>query len=584
MDKRLLLALALSALVIITFTYLFPPPPPRPHVPGAADSAHVAAVPGAPTTSLAIGAPPVPGRALAGAAPAVAGAAATTAAAPAVAAAIPADTIDLRTQFAVFRMSSLGAAPIGVTILDYRNARPGAAPANPFVDLGLPSVPMLRYRVIAPHDTLDLESTVFQLARTTTTDGNPVLTYHAAVRDAQLTIAYTFHQDGYLANVRGEIRGLQGGYLLADLPDGFVSHEADTADDQRSFAYVVKALRGDPQGTAFSKLDPGETKTEAGPITWAAVKSKYFVVGLLATSVDTAHAFAEVDLLGGPRAGASKIATTAAATAVQPLRDGTFAFDLYAGPQEWKRLHALGRDFDDVNPYGGFFHAITQPFATLIVRTMIWMRAHLNLGYGWIIIIFGVAVRLLLWPLNQRAMRSNIKMQALQPELQAVQAKYKNDQSKLQEAMMKVYKDHGMSPFSPVAGCLPMLIPMPILLTLFFVLRNTIEFRGVPFLWLHDISLQDPLYLLPLMMGVSAYLVSWIGMRNTPPNPQTKMMSYMFPVMMTVMFFRVSAGLNLYYAVQNLATLPQQWLLSRERAKHPLPSVPRVQGRGVTSA
>jgi YidC/Oxa1 family membrane protein insertase len=227
---------------------------------------------------------------------------------------------------------------------------------------------------------------------------------------------------------------------------------------------------------------------------------------------------------------------------------------------------------------------LTQPLATLVVRTMIWMRAHLNISYGWVIIIFGVTVRLLLWPLNQRAMRSNIKMQVLQPELQAVQAKYKNDQAKLQEAMMKVYRDHGMSPFSPVAGCLPMLIPMPILLTVFFVLRNTIEFRGVPFLWLHDISLSDPLYLLPLVMGLSAYLVSWIGMRNTPPNPQTKMMSYMFPVMMTVMLFRVSAGLNLYYAVQNLATLPQQWLLSRERAKNPLPSTPRVQGRGVSSA
>ena len=295
------------------------------------------------------------------------------------------------------------------------------------------------------------------------------------------------------------------------------------------------------------------------------------MVGVLAPAVgaDTAAAqpFAEVQLLGGPRSATAKTATTAAATTVQALKGGTFAFDLFAGPQEWRLLHAVDRDFEDVNPYGGFFHTLLQPFVTVIVRMLTWMREHLNLGYGWIIIIFGVVIRVLLWPLNQRAMRSQVKMQVLQPELQAVQTKYKNDPAKLQDAMMKVYKDHGMSPFSPIAGCLPMLIPMPILFTLFFVLRNTIEFRGVPFLWLHDITLQDPFYILPLLMGASSYLVSWIGMRNTPPNPQTKMMSYMFPAMMTFFFLRVSAGLNLYYAVQNLATLPQQWLLARERAK-----------------
>jgi len=150
--------------------------------------------------------------------------------------------------------------------------------------------------------------------------------------------------------------------------------------------------------------------------------------------------------------------------------------------------------------------------------------------------------------------------------LAAAQKKYP-DPVQQREAIMKVYHDAGVSPFAGLTGCLPALLPMPILFALFFVFQNTIEFRGVPFLWLHDISIKDPLYILPLLMGASMYLLSWIGMRNAPPNPQAKMMGYMFPVMMTVVLINMASGLNLYYTAQNIAALPQQWLLARERAK-----------------
>src|SRR5581483_3563302 len=143
-----------------------------------------------------------------------------------------------------------------------------------------------------------------------------------------------------------------------------------------------------------------------------------------------------------------------------------------------------------------------------------------------------------------------LRMQALQPEIQAVQERYKNKPEQLQTEMMKVYGEHGLSPLSPIVGCLPMLIPLPILYCLLFVFQNTIAFRGVSFLWLHDISLKDPYFILPAVM------------RNSPPNPQAKMMTYFFPAMMVFFLMNYSAGLNLYYAVQNIATLPQQWFLS----------------------
>jgi YidC/Oxa1 family membrane protein insertase len=166
-------------------------------------------------------------------------------------------------------------------------------------------------------------------------------------------------------------------------------------------------------------------------------------------------------------------------------------------------------------------------------------------------------------------MRSSMKLQRLQPELAELQKKYASDPERQREAMLKLYQEHGMSPFSPILGCLPMFLPMPILFALYFVFQNTIELRGVSFWWLPDLSLKDPYYIIPLVMGASMFLMSWIGMRGMPPSPQAKMMAYVMPVMFTVIFWNFASGLNLYYAVQNIASLPQQWLLAHERQKSP---------------
>jgi YidC/Oxa1 family membrane protein insertase len=339
--------------------------------------------------------------------------------------------------------------------------------------------------------------------------------------------------------------------------------EADTVGDHHSLAYSFKPQRDRAGSVLFGGLDPGEKTLEAGPLNWVAIKNKYFVFGILAPANGTP--FSEATLTGGSRT--SKIATTASASVVQAVKNNAFSFDIFAGPQESQRLIQMGRDFDHVNPYGWrFLQGVVHPIASKVIQALLWMHNRLRLSYGWVLVILGVLVRLALWPLNQSTMRSSLKMQELQPKLAAAQKKYK-DPVQQREAIMKVYHDAGVSPFAGLTGCLPALLPMPILFALFFVFQNTIEFRGVPFGWLHDISVKDPFYVLPLLMGASMYLLSWIGMRNAPPNPQAKMMGYMFPVMMTVVLLNMASGLNLYYTAQNIAALPQQWLLARERAK-----------------
>lgn len=555
MDKRFLIALALTAVVVIATPWLFgtqqPPEenvPPSTTPPTGSDSVRLSVeVPTATRVDRIDSTRAVTERTVSDTAP------------PAVVA--RPETTVVSTSLANYQFSNIGAIPLSVELKSYK-ALNGS---NQDVRLASASGNLLAYKLFLAADTVDLRRTNFRSEHSHSSTGADVLTYHGLVNGGELTIRYTFAPDSYLVRVTGELKhpSNPGGFIALEMPTSLQSAETDSLDDQQHLAYAVKPQRDNARGIPFGKLDPGEQRLEPGPITWVAAKNKYFIVGVLTPNGDTP--FAEVTITGGPRTG--RQATRASAIVVEPLQAGLFTFELYTGPQEWRRLLALGRDFENSNPYGGFLQGVVQPFATIVMRILLWMRATLQLSYGWVLVIFGIAVRLLLWPLNQKAMRTSMRMSRLQPELSEIQKRYKSDPQRMQSEIMRVYRDHGMSPFSSLSGCLPMLLPMPILFALFFVFQNTIEFRGVPFLWLTDISLKDPLYIVPIVMGVSMFVLSIIGMRNSPPNPQAKMMAYVLPVMMTVFFLNLASGLNLYYAVQNITAIPQQWLISNERSK-----------------
>ena len=538
MDRRLALALLLSGLAVIVSSMLFPPAPKR--RPVLASAPRDSAVTSLPVVPLAVS-PDTGGRL-------------ATVSGPA------ADTVVVQTEGAIYQFSTRGAVPIAVTLPAYRalNRDTGA------VHLQRDSVPLVVFRLVSGRDTVQLDQTSFAVEEVTGGERARSLGFRGSTPLGEVALKYDFEPDGYLLRVSGTLPPVVN-QLIVTLPEGLRSEEADVEDDQRYLAFALKPVRTDARSVAFSKLDSGERRIEDGPFTWIVSKNKYFLIGLLTPEVSN-QPFSRAYLIGGPRNGGKP--TRATAHAVLPVTDGQFALELYAGPQEWRRLRALGRDMEHANPYGGFMRGVVQPFATIVMRLLLWMHDTLRLSYGWVLVIFGIAVRIILWPLNQRAMRSSLRMQAIQPEMTAIQKKYRNNPQKQQEEMMRIYKEHGMSPLSMFSGCLPLLIPMPVLFALFFVFQNTIEFRGVSFLWLADISLKDPFYILPLIMGVSMYILSWIGLRNSPPNPQAKMMSYMFPVIMTVALLNMAAGLNLYYAVQNIAALPQQWLIARERARY----------------
>lgn len=558
MERRLLLALVLTALVLIVTPLLFPPPPQsarqQARASGDTTASKTALTPAPLQTVDTLPAASVPSDT------------APTGVQPST---TRADTVVVETPGVRYALSTLGAVPVGAEMKQFRALAPGEEGR---VQVARDGEPLLFYRVVIGADTIDLTRVAFSVSGDPglAARGSVPLVFRAPVPGGEAVISYTFVPDSHVVRVRGEISAPRAGPLIVYMPNGIRSSEADSLDDQRHLAYVFKPVNDDARSAPFSKLE-GRERIEPGPFVWVGSKTKYFLVALL--TEEGQEPFGTARFRAPPKTG--KMVTRADAEVVKPLsREGRFAFEMYVGPQEWQRLRAMGRDLDNANPYGGFLQGFVQPFATIVMRMLLWMHDTLKLSYGWVLVIFGIVVRLILWPLNQGAMRTSIRMQRLQPELTEIQKRHRQQPEKAHAEMMRVYKEHNLSPFSMFSGCLPMLLPMPVLFALFFVFQNTIEFRGVSFLWLPDISLKDPYYIIPVLMGLSMYLLSWIGMRGVPPSPQTRMMAYFFPGFMTFLFLNFPSGLNLYYAVQNIAALPQQWLIARERAKAGPPPKP----------
>ncbi len=575
--RRIVLAVVLMAAVLVVTPMLFPTPTPAPGSTAVATDSLSRTDSGGATASAtdnAAAAPPAVASRSVGATPAVGpGAAPQDAALPGAdsgANAVPLDTAAVTTARAVFRTSNRGAALIGAELVRFPVLSDRGRTKVGAVELANDGDALLTYRLVVPGDTLRLDRETFRTTRDEQ-NGRTTVRYDATLGARYpVSITYSFLPDSYRVNIAARVEGAPANsFLLVDMPPGFRSSEADTVEDATHLAYAYKPAQQNAEGVSFGSLDPGEREIAAGPITWVVAKNKYFLVGLL-TPVGK-PGFAEVGFTGGVRT--AKTATRSQATVITPLTGGEALFEVYAGPQEFSRLVAIGREFETSNPYGGWLQGVVQPFATLVIKLLLFMKASLGLSYGWILVLFGIAVRIILWPLNQRAMRSSMAMQRIQPEMQEIQTKYKGDPQKLQAAMMEMYKSHGMSPFSSVSGCLPMLIPLPVFFALFFVFQNTIEFRGVSFLWLPDISIKDPFYILPILVAITAIGLSWIGMKGVKANEQQKIMMYMMPALMLFIFLNMAAGLNLYYLVQNVASLPQQWLIAQERGKAAAPVV-----------
>jgi len=484
------------------------------------------------------------------------------------------DTVRIASPLYRYGISTRGARLVEATLPRYRSMAPHdrGRPA----EIIPPESRLLGLALVQGRDTIRFDDQPFTVSAESLKVAGPTPLHLEASRNGiSLNLTYTFHPDDYRIGVSGRVTGVgpNGGILVVGMGPTLANTEADSNENHRSLALVTK--HNETERIDFGGLNPGEPKLVSGPLEWAAVKSKYFVTGVLAFD-STGGGISGVTATAP--AGAGKRPSAADVRLSLPLpSSGNFAYTVYAGPMEYDRLGRIGHGFDDVNPYGWpGFRTVIRPLAAGVRWLLVWMHEHLHLAYGLVLITFGILVRLLLWPLNQKAMRANLQLQAVQPLMKEIQEKYKNDPQKVQQEMFKLYKEHGVN---PLGGCWPMLLPMPVLFALFFVFQNTIELRGASFLWLPDLSRPDPLYIIPVVMGLSMFGLSKVGQMGMEPNPQAKMMLYIMPVMMTFLFLNFASGLNLYYAVSNIASIPQQWMLARERQKRTAKAIVEVKTR-----
>jgi len=570
MDRRVILAVVLMmAVLVLPSLFVKRPPPPVGRTVGRVDSSRPAGPPDSSAGAAAANQPSV-----------------GPAARPADS--IPQvreDTIIVSSPLYRYAFSTLGGRMIEATFLTYRSMRPEdrGQPAQ----ILLPGSELLSLALLVGRDTLSLRDWRFTPSAPSLAINQPTpFTLSAQQGALTVSLTYTFRPDNYLVDVAGKVEGAgpNGAVLLIGMGPGLRNTESDSLEHHRELGVVVKD--GKASLTRFTGLtrkagDLYEPRPTAfnGPFEWVAVKSKYFVTAVLA--LDSTGAEGNGGISGASAVGTElvKMPSRASVTAGLPIpAAGAFRFQLYAGPMEYPRLRAIGHDFDDVNPYGWpGLRTIIRPVALGARSLLVWLHDRLGLAYGLGLILFGIAIRIVLWPLNQKAMRSTMAMQAVQPLIKELQERHKGDPQKLQQEMFKLYKEHNVN---PLGGCWPMLLPIPILFAFFFVFQNTIELRGASFLWLPDLSRPDPTFAIPILMGISMLVLSWTGQRGMPPNPQTKMMVYVMPAMMTFLFLRFASGLNLYYTVMNVASLPQQWMLSRERLRrNPTLPAPRVPAR-----
>jgi YidC/Oxa1 family membrane protein insertase len=556
-DRRPLFAIALIMLIAMVPSLLMKKPAPKP--PAAAVAGDTAQTP---TLTRSDSGPPVMSAAPAG-----------PDSAAFVAPITPEDTVVVRSPLYRYAISTNGGRLISSRFLRYKSMALGDTMAGGKADT-LELLPagtsLLDAKLAIGGDTLRLDRIAYTASTDSLTpvDGNEVVTLTGQSGNYGVTLRYHFAPDDFKIRVDGTVTGVSaaGGTLLISLGDGFRDSEKNLIEDHRERAIVTKQ-----DGTELHRLmslTPRQRTTLSGPFEWVAVKSKYFVVGAFA--YDSVGPKSFTGKIGGvqalaPDATPEKPVRASVAASLSVPASGNFGVTFYVGPMEYDRLNHMGHDFDDVNPYGwAWLRPVIRPIAVALRDLFIWMHHALGLGYGLVIVAFGILIRLVLWPLNQKAMRSMTAMQAIQPQLTAIQEKYKEDPPRLQQEMFKLYKENNVNPFG---GCWPMLLPYPMLVAVFFVLQNTIELRGVSFLWMPDLAQFDPLYIIPVLMAGSMYAVSKIGMMGMPPNPQSKMMSWLMPLMMLIFFAKFASGLNLYYAVQNLVSLPQQWLIMKERRK-----------------
>lgn len=381
--------------------------------------------------------------------------------------------------------------------------------------------------------------------------GKVLLTHSSSESDLWIQKELTFHYDSYVVDIIIRTRGISGdinvllgtNFGVVEWGQGFIGLLGS--------AWMV--------GDELEKLSPDADAPilrREGPVRWLALQDKYFMSVFIPEHANGLY---------------SKLETEMVVSAGMSLPGGSgeqvHKTKLYAGPKKYDVLKSFEIGLEDTIDFGWFIYgswsivkAVAKPLFSVL--RFIYDYTH---NYGVAIILLTLGIKLLFVPLQYKSYKSMQGMQTIQPKVLALQEKFKDNKEKLNQELMKLYKEHKVN---PVGGCLPMVLQMPVFVALFNILYMTIDLRQAPFmLWVTDLSAQDPYYVLPVLMGISMVVQQKI-MPTTMDPTQAKMMMIL-PVGLTFLFVTFPAGLVLYWVTNNVLTVTQQFVTDRYILKKP---------------
>ncbi|MFV0277539.1 MAG: membrane protein insertase YidC [Parahaliea sp.] len=390
------------------------------------------------------------------------------------------------------------------------------------------------------------------------TDSLEVKLHWANAEGLKVTKRFTFRRGLFLINVDYLVENGSEQRFQANL-FGQLKRDSSPAPNADSGGMGIKPFLGaalTQPDERFSKFTFKEMQEEPFrqplPGGWIAMIQHYFLSAWI-PDPNQNHTYSTRVTSGG----FNIAGFTSPALVVLPGEKGEVSARFYAGPKDQYRLEKIS-PFLDLSVDYGWLWWIAQPLFWLLTKI------HGFVGnWGFAIILLTVLIKGVFFKLSATSYRSMANMRRVTPKLQDIRERYADDKAKQSQAMMDLYRKEKIN---PMGGCLPILVQMPVFIALYWVLMESVELRHAPFiLWIRDLSVMDPYFVLPLLMGASMWFMQKLN--PTPPDPmQAKIMQWM-PVVMTFFFLWFPAGLVLYWVVNNLLSMAQQWVITRQIEK-----------------
>jgi YidC/Oxa1 family membrane protein insertase len=317
---------------------------------------------------------------------------------------------------------------------------------------------------------------------------------------------------------------------------------------------------------------PEQRMLQPSPLEYAGIEDQFFAAAFLSSGSDLAmwHWSEQRDVTANGTTTSQPVVEMAAGGPP----DGPLSARLYVGPKDVNLLSAQQKSLEDLVQFG-WMSAVAKP----LLEVLKWLHRGIP-NYGWAIVALTLIINMALFPLKLKSWHSTQRMQRVAPEANAIKQRYAKygmrdaRKQKMNEEMMELYKREGIN---PVGGCLPMLLQMPIWFALYRMLQGAVELRHAPWIgWIHDLSARDPYFIIPVLMTITMYLTTKMTPQPGVDPAQQKMMAFM-PLMMGVLFFRLSSGLNLYILTSNVVNMGQQYFLNRTDPLPPKGKTPKRQ-------